>query len=162
IKIRCAGTGAVWELRNLLDTRQEIERDQPAEGEPQLPWNFRRIFHCNSNHTTQPSQRRLSIGPINAPESTLTLALGWARVIRDDTGEFTRQVIEEIPAPEDEQDIYEVVISSFGDGRRRIYTPGRIFQSRLVRPGMADPDSHVINCHYLPAGGFTENEAGEL
>ncbi len=45
IKIRCAGTGAVWELRGLLDARQEVERDQPAEGEPQLPWNLRRIFH---------------------------------------------------------------------------------------------------------------------
>ena len=27
---------------------------------------------------------------------------------------------------------------------------------------MADSETGVINCHYLPARGFTENEAGEL
>ena len=94
---------------------------------------------------------------------TSALAFGWARTIRDDTGEVTRQVVEEIPEPGDEQDIDEVIIVTFGDGRRRIYTPGRVFQSRIVRPpGMADPDISVINCHYLPARGFTRNEAGEL
>jgi predicted ATPase len=162
IKIRCAGTGAVWELRRLLDARQEVEREQPADGEPQLPWNLPRIFHCESNNTTKSSQRRLSIGPIDVPENTLTLALGWTRVIRDDTGEIPRRVIEEMPGPGDEQDVSEAVILSFGDGSRRIYTPERIFRFRPSRPGMSESDIGIINCHYLPARGFTENEAGEL
>lgn len=165
LKIRCAGTSGVWELRRLLDARQEVERDQPAEGEPQLPWNLRRLFHYKSHDITKPSQHRLSIGPINTPESTLTLALGRARTIRDDTGEFTRQVVEEIAGPGDEQDvqdIHEVLIVSFGGGRQRIHTPGRILQSRLARPALAEPDISVIHCHYLPARGFTENETGEL
>ncbi len=163
IKIRCAGTAAIWELRRLLDAQQEVKRDQPAEGEPQLPWNLRRIFHCESNSTTKPSRRRLSIGPINAPESTLTLTLGWAKVLRDDdTGALRRQVVEGIPGPEDEQDVSEAVILSFGDGSRHIYTPERIFRFRPSRPDMANSDIGVINCHYLPARGFAENEAGEL
>jgi len=162
LKIRCAGTAAVWELRRLLNARQEVERDQQAEGESQLPWNLRRIFHYKANNTAKPSHQRFSIGPINTPKSTLTLALGRARTIEDSTGAITRQLVEEMPGFGDEQDIYEVAILSFGDGRQRIYALGRIFQGRNLRPTMADLDMGVINCHYLPARGFTENEAGEL
>src|SRR5262249_8959400 len=101
LKIRCAGTAAIWELRRLLDSRQEVERDQPAEGEPHLPWNLRRIFHNKLNKTAKLSQQRFSIGPINVPERTLTFVLGRARTIEDSTGGFTRQIVEEISALSD-------------------------------------------------------------
>ncbi len=67
-----------------------------------------------------------------------------------------------MPGPGDEQDVSEAVILSFGDGSRRIYTPERIFRFRPSRPGMSESDIGIINCHYLPARGFTENEAGDL
>jgi predicted ATPase len=162
IKIRCAGTAAIWELRKLLDARQEVERDQPAEGELQPTWNLRRIFHCESNNPTKPSQRSLSIGPFNVPESTLTLALSWTRAVRDNTGEITGQVVKEVLIPGNEQDLSEAIVLSFGGGSPRIYTPERILRFRSLRPGIADSDIGIINCQYLPARGFTENETGEL
>lgn len=162
IKMRCAGTGAAGELRRLLSARQEVERDRTTEGEPQIPWNLQRIFHCRLNDTTKSLQRSFSIGPINAPESTMTLVLGWARVVRDDTGTVIGQVFEENVSPGNERDVYEAVRVSFGEGIRRIYTPERIFGFRPPRPSIADPDIGVINCQYLPATGLTEAQAGEL
>lgn len=162
IKIRCAGTGSIWELKKLLDSRQEIERELSEDGEPHLAWNLRRVFYCQSNGTGPPASPQLSIGPINAPQSTLTLELKWARIIQDEAGGVTRQIVEEVSPLESDQDVFETVVVSFGDAYRRIHTPERVFRFRPLRPGRTDADMGTVNCHYLPARGFTENEAAEL
>jgi len=162
IKIRCSGTGAIWELVKLLDSRQEIERELSEEGEPHLAWNLRRLFYCESNGGGQPASQLFSIGPVDTPESTLTLELAWVRQIQDEVGGIRRQVVKEISGFGNDQDVFEGVVVSFGDSYRRIHMPERIFRYRPSRPGIADGDIGTVNCHYLPARGFGENEIGEL
>jgi predicted ATPase len=164
IKMRCAGTGAIEEMGNLLGSRQEIQRELSAEGEARQQWDIDRLFFCPPNGTGQPLQRRLSIGPVGAPQSTLTIELAWVREVRHDTGEITRQVLTEISEPQNDQNIFEAVIVNFGPSLRRIYIPDRIFRwdRPPSRPRTADADKGQINCHYVPARGFTGREAGDL
>jgi len=162
IKMRCAGTGAIWEVEKLLNSRQEIGSEPSEEGESRQPWSLERLFYCEANGTVQAQSRRLSIGPIGAPESTLRLELGWIRMVRDETGEMTRQVVKDITGFENDQDIFEAIIINFGDMPRRIHSPGKMLRLGRLRPGLVDSEIGTVNCHYLPARGFTGNEAGDL
>ncbi|MEW6348438.1 MAG: AAA family ATPase [Thermodesulfobacteriota bacterium] len=163
IKLRCAGTAAVWELRELLQARQEIERQPSAEGEPSPRWNLSRVFHCEAIGNERNTLPWLAIGPVGAPESTLRLELGLAREIENDTGEISRRVVEEVPGSGDDQDVFQALVVSFGDTHRRLYTPKRILGFRpLARLGKTEAQTGSVNCNYRPARGFTEKETGEL
>jgi hypothetical protein len=164
IKIRCAGAAAIWEIRKLLDSREEIERQlsDTTEEEPHLPLSLRRVFYFDSNASAEPASPSLSIGGINDPESTLTLKIGWAREIKDETGVVTRQLVDDFSVSAD-QDVSEAVILSFGDKFRRIYTPERILRRIPLRSSLvSDTQIGLINCHYLPAMGFSREQTGEL
>ena len=81
---------------------------------------------------------------------------------QDEEGEVTRQVIDDISGFENDQDIFEAIIRQFGHAKRRIQSVGRMFRLGRLRPGLVDSEIGTVNCHYLPARGFTGNEAGDL
>ncbi|MFH1113766.1 MAG: ATP-binding protein [Pseudomonadota bacterium] len=162
IKMLCSGAAAMSEVRKLLDIHEEMERDSLEEGESELAWNIGRLFYGESSVTEPPWTRSLSIGPLGAPQSTLGLELVWVREKQNDTGEAALEIVDNLSLFDNAQDLFQAVALSFGEVHRRTIKFERFFRYRRYPVRFADRSVGSVNCHFLPARGFPENEVAVL
>ncbi len=159
IKVLAAGSGAPWHLLEVLEARQEVERESVPEFDPGLYWSIRRAFHVARD--TSETSKLFSIGPLDSPHDLLTVRLAWVRQTRQDDGTVSRVMVEAGTAAEDE-DVSLALVLDVGSSQRRVIPMTRVSRRRIHGAPGAEPEIGTITCQYIAARGFEGREAGDL